>query len=237
MKKAALLFLLCITLGAVCASAGIIGTTNPNQFNDVVDWCVQFNNCANTPFIEPSPSPFTSAGNVTGLVGNVGTQQPFEVRQQGVSWNGNFPANMGILYNGVQSLNNTPADMAALFNVGVYGAGAYIQPPNFGAFTATITLFDANYQPLGSFSAQGDSNNNQGTALFIGAYDSSADVFAAQFSVKDINGIDDFAIGTLKLNTNGVVPEPGTLLLIAPSALGLAGVVRRRMNRKSQEVQ
>ena len=232
MKKAALLFLLCIGLGATYASASIIGSTNANQFGDLVDWCAA--PIALTPFVEPSPSAFTSAGNVSGFVGNVGTQQPFEVRQQGVSWNGNFPSNMGVVYNGVSTLNNTPSDIAATFGVGVFGAGAYIQAHSFGAFTATVTLFDINDQVLGSFSAQGDSESS-GTALFIGAYDTSADVYAIQFSVKDINGQDDFAIGTMGLNTTGV-PEPGTLMLLGPSALGLFGVVRRRMNRKSQEV-
>ena len=236
MKKAALLFLLCCALGATYASASIIGTTDPNLFQDQVDWCVQFNNCNNTPFVEPSPSAFTSGGGITGFVGNVGTQQPFEVRQQGVSWGGNFPANMGVLYNGVSTLGNDPSDIAATFDVGVYGAGAYIQANAGGAFTATVTLFDANFQPLGSFSANGVSDGNVGTALFIGAYDTSADVYAIQFNVKDINGADNFAIGTLGLQTSAV-PEPGTLMLLAPSALGLAGVIRRRMNRKSQEVQ
>ena len=235
MKRASLLVLLCIALGASYASAAIIGSTDPNAFNDYVDWCAQFNNCQNTPFSEPSPSAFASQGAVTGLVGLVGTQQPFEVRQQGVSWNGNFPSNMGVLYNGVGTLNNTPTDMAATFDQGVYGAGAWIQAKNFGAFTATVTLFDSNYQPLGSYSAQGDAENN-GMALFIGAYDSNPDVYAIQFNVKDINNVDDFAIGTLRLNTNGV-PEPGTLMLLGPSALCLLGVVRRRMNRKSPEVQ
>jgi hypothetical protein len=235
MKRATLVVLLCVAFGATYASASITGSTDPNAFNDYVDWCVQFNNCANTPFLEPSPSSFTSNGGVTGQVGLVGTQQPFEVRQEGVSWVGNFPANMGIVYNAVSTQNNTPADIAATFGVGTYGAGAYIQAEHYGAFTATVTLFDSSFQSLGSYTATGDSEST-GTALFIGAYDTTADVYAAQFSVKDINGQDDFAIGELKLNTNGV-PEPGTLMLLGPSALGLFGVVRRRMNRKSQEVQ
>jgi len=234
-KRATLLFLLCIALGVTYASASIIGSTDANQFQDPVDWCVQYNNCAGSPFLEPSPSAFTSAGNIAGLVGLVGTQQPFEVRQQGVSWVGNFPGSMGVVYNAVSTQNNTPADIAATFGVGVYGAGAYIQAEHFGAFTATVTLFDVNYQSLGSFTATGDSETT-GTALFIGAYDSNPDVYAIQFSVKDINGQDDFAIGQLGLATSAV-PEPGTLLLLGPSTLGLVGVIRRRINRKSQEVQ
>ena len=141
MKRISLILLLCMTLGASFAWASIIGSTNSNDFNDPVDWCVQYNNCQNTPFLEPSPSAFSSLGGVSGLVGIVGTQQPFEVRQQGVSWNGNFPANMGVVYNAVSTQNNTPADIAATFNSGVFGAGAYIQAEHYGAFTATVTLF------------------------------------------------------------------------------------------------
>lgn len=127
-KKATLLFLLCIALGATYASASIVGTTDSSLFQDHVDWCLQFNNCANTPFVEPSPSAFTSAGGISGFVGNVGTQQPFEVRQQGVSWTGNFPANMGVVYNGVSTINNDPADIAATFGVGVFGAEPTFRP-------------------------------------------------------------------------------------------------------------
>jgi hypothetical protein len=236
MKRATLVLLLCVALGATYASASITGTTDPNAFNDYVDWCVQFNNCASTPFFEPSPSSFTSNGGVTGFIGLVGTQEPFEVRQQGVSWSGNFAANMGVVYNAVSTQNNTPADIAATFGVGVYGAGAYIQAEQYGAFTATVTLFDVNYQPLGSFTTQGMSDQNTGTALFIGAYDTTPDVYAIQFNVQDINGQDDFAIGQMLLNTTGI-PEPSTLMMLGPSALGVLGVIRRRMNRKSQEVQ
>lgn len=211
MKRATLVLLLGLVLGATYASAAITGTTNPNLFNDYVDWCVQFNNCANTPFLEPSPSSFTSNGGVSGIVGLVGTQQPFEVRQQGVTWNGNFNANMGVLYNGVETQGNTPTDIAANFGVGVYGAGAYIQADQAGAFTATVTLYNASFQSLGTYSATGNSNSQQGTALFIGAYDTSADVYAIDFNVQDINGKDDFAIGEMLLATNPV-PEPGALL-------------------------
>lgn len=235
MKKAALLLLLCLTLGGTYALASVTGTTDPNKFNDYVDWCVQFNNCANTPFFEPSPSSFISNGGIGGVVGLVGTQQPFEVRQQEVTWNGNFNPAMGIVYNAVSTQSNDPADVAATWGVGVYGAGAWIQAGIQGAFTATVTLFDTNYQPLGSFTAQGVSDNQQGTALFIGAYDTNPDVYAVQFNVKDSGGVDDFAIGEMLLGTTSV-PEPGTLMLLGSSALGVLGILRRRINRKSQEV-
>ena len=235
MKRSTLLFLLCLAL-SLCASASVTGSTDPSQFQDPVDWCTNYG-CANVPFSLPSPSPWVSNGGVTGLVGNVGTLQPFSVHQQGTDWSGNFPNGMGVVYNGVVDLGNTPTDIAATFDVGVFGAGAYIQAEHFGVFTATVTLFDINFQPLGSFSAQGDSENGGPTALFIGAFDTTPDVYAIQFNVVDINGQDDFGIGTLKLQTGQVTtPEPGTLMLLGPSALGLFGVLRRRVSRKSQEV-
>lgn len=225
--------MLCLAL-SLCASASVTGTTDPTLFQDSVDWCANYG-CSNTPFTIPSPSPWTSSGGITGLVGNVGTLEPSYVYQQGTSWAGNFASGMGVIYNGV-SQGNTEADIAATFGVGVYGAGAYIQADAFGPFTATVTLFDINFQSLGSFSTAGTSDSNPGTALFIGAYITTADVYAAEFSVVDVNGENTVAIGTLKLmtNPNVGVPEPGTLLLLGPSALGLFGAIRRRMNRKSE---
>lgn len=174
----------------------------------------------------------------TGLVGN-GSTQNIEIRQQGPTWNGNFANGMGIVYNGVADGNN-PGTINILFDQAVFGVGAYIQQNTFGAFTGTITLLDNNLQILGSFSANGTSDTNVGTALFLGAFDSTADVWGAIFSTTGI-GDNDFAIGQMRLMTSQgppppPIPEPSTLLLVGPSLLGLAGVARRRFARNSQEV-
>ena len=105
---------------------------------------------------------------------------------------------------------------------------AYIQANYFGAFTASLELFDVNYQSLGIYTTTGTADTNVGTALFIGAFDLSGmpDVYAAQFTAYGIGPAEpDFSIGSLGLAT---VPEPSSLLLLGTSVLGLAGYVRRR---------
>jgi hypothetical protein len=154
--------------------------------------------------------------------------QDFYNFQQGNGWNGNFPAGMGVIYNGYV-FGTQQLDIVVSFASGIAGVGAYIQADKFGPFSATITLLDQNNNSLGSFTANGVSNGNVGTALFIGASDSTGGVYAAQFNVVDVNGINDFAIGTV--NFDSTIPEPSSLLLFGSSALGVAGVIRRRFKK------
>jgi len=221
MKKLALL-LFCLVLTAGSGWAGVTGTTNPALFNDSVYWC-QFG-CGGGQFA--SPQPFVSSQGNTGSVGLVGTLQGFYNLKQGSSWSGNYATGMGLIYNGA-AFGNTPTQIAATLDQSATGVGAYIQANFYGPFTASIELFDSSYQSLGIYATTGASNGNAGTALFIGAF-GSAPVWAAQFDVVDQYGVHDFSIGSLGLSTTSPVPEPGTMLLVGSSALGLAGVLRRR---------
>jgi hypothetical protein len=223
-KRTILLTLLCLTIGLGTAWAvPIQGTTNPNAFTqDSINWC-QFT-CFGAGFVPPQP--WVSNGGATGTVdlhNDMG--QNFYNFQQGTSWNGNFPVGMGLIYNGFV-FGAQPLDIVTTFSSGVSGIGAYIQATTFGPFSATITLLDQNNNPLGSFTANGVSNAVVGTALFIGASNSTGGVYSAQFDVTDVNGNVDFAIGTV--NFNSTIPEPSSLLLLGSSALGVACVIRRR---------
>ena len=226
MRRAVLSCALCLSLG-LCTAWASIGSTNPNDFNNPVDWCTNFG-CGGQQLGTPQAWAASIPPN-TGMIGLVSSQN-MQNLQQGVSWNGNFAAGMGLIYNGVLTLGNNPGGILVSFDQPVFGAGAYIQDDPFGAFTGIITLYDSSFNFLGTFSAPGNSDTNVGTALFIGAYDSTADVSYALFDTND----DIFAIGTMRLATVPVtvVPEPSTMLLVAPSMLGLAGIVRRRLTRK-----
>ena len=214
MKKLALLIVLCSVLGlnTVWASTG---TTDPTIFQDTIDWCTNYG-CLSQQL--GTPQTWLSNGGATGMVGLVSSQN-MQNLVQGTSWNGNFANGMGLIYNGVITLGNTPGGILLALDNPAYGVGAYIQDDPYGAFTATISLYDSSFNLLGTYSAPGSSDTNVGTALFIGAYDSSADVSYALFDTND----DIFAIGSAKLMTQQYtpVPEPGTLALLVPSALGI----------------
>lgn len=226
MQKRILTAVLCLFLPATIASAGIMGSNNPNDFPDLVDWCQLGCDSA----AHSTPEAWISAGGATGMVGLVDTQQQFFNLQQGSSWSGDFDNGIGLIYNGA-NFGNTPTDIAATFDQGVDGAGAFIQANYFGAFTATVTLFDINYQPLGTFTANGNSTSSPGNALFIGALYSSPDVWAIQFDAIGIGPAEpDFAIGTMGLATSAAasVPEPGSVVTLASALLGLAAFTYRR---------
>ena len=67
--------------------------------------------------------------------------------------------------------------------------------------------------------------NNGGTA-FVGFTDTAANISSVTVNaLNDIIGVDDvrYSFGT-------ATPEPGTLMLFGSGILGLAGVIRRKIN-------
>ena len=225
---------LCLLVASGSAFAAIAGTTSPGDFQDTVDWCVNYG-CANDYTVYPSPQSFTSTAGATGMVGLEGTGQGFYNLQQDSTWLGNFPSGMGLIYNG-SLFGNVPTGIAVTFDSGNYGAGAYIQSYFYGPFTATVELFDSSSQPIGSYTTTGTAGYAPGTALFIGMLDSNPDVYVAEFWAWGIGGDyePDFGIGTAGIRntpyTPPGVPEPVTFLLLGPALIGM-GMLKRRLSR------
>jgi len=74
---------------------------------------------------------------------------------------------------------------------------------------------------LGNSTSAGD-----GSAIFISFTSASRNVSFLDFNVVDQYGGDSLAIGTVTFYDT---PEPSSLLLLGSGALGLAGVIRRKL--------
>lgn len=224
MKKLALL-VVCLVLGLGGAWASV-GSTNPADFpNDLVNWCQFGCNFG----VYTTPQAWTSVGLNTGLVGNTNAQN-WQNLQQGNGWAGDYAPGMGLVYNGVRTIGTSPTTIGIYLDQPVVGIGAFIQPDWYGVFTGSITLLDSNLSPFFTFSAAGNSTAVPNTALFIGAYDATADIWGAIFDTTGSGGDHILSIGEARMGAP--IPEPTTLLMLGTSVLGLGGVLRRRLARR-----
>ena len=254
LKRQLLFLALCAVFLAGNSWAGVIGPLGPAFFNDTVDWC-QFGCVQSSPLstVVPlaSPQTWVSTGGNTGAIALALGGNAF-FTQQGGFWGGNFNSEMGLIYNNA-CCGGTSDNFLVAFDQAEYGVGAYIQADSPGAFTGTVSLYDASQVLLGSIGLSGVSDTSPGGAIFVGAT-STDPVWFAQFTVSGTTGLagpePDFAIGTMSLNatapcsgggddkgddngdgscgaTEDSVPEPSSLLLMSPTLLGLVFLRRR----------
>ena len=140
----------------------------------------------------PEGTAFTTNLGITGTVSfHNGT--PGEVLEQGVDWIGNFNANQSVLWadNGTGGIG----PVTLFFNTAEQSFSEAIQPDFFGAFDVNMLVFNGATE-LASFDEFGDLNLSPGTAIFLGATDTSADITSVTYTVTSCTeDCQNFALG------------------------------------------
>jgi hypothetical protein len=205
------------------APVGITSSSALGTPIDTFDWSQLPNS---TPL--SSPQNVTSGGGASGSASSAGNAFEVLTESSSTGWTGNFAPGTAVLWDA-----QVGPDITFSLANPVTGIGAQIDPDNSGDFTAQITAFAKNGTILGSFSENGIGNsNNDGSAIFIGLLDSSADIAKIKFILTAASGgfPNDFAIGTI--DTSGpasAAPLPSSVFLFASALLGLGFFARRRI--------
>jgi PEP-CTERM motif len=189
--------------------------------NDAVDWATLGG--AFTTVASPFPS---STRGLQVAVSQPGGG-PFERRDEGIGWTGNFSLGDRLLWNGNQS-----GEITLVFAAPVFGAGAQVQRSSHGAFSATVQAFDGDGQVLGSFTRSGlASDALDGSAVFMGLLNDVPNIKRFTFAVSGGLAVNQLDLSTGTASTPpAATPEPGTLALVA---IGLAGAAVARRWRRS----
>lgn len=163
-----------------------------------------------------------AASGLQRLTGNPGT--------------GNFGVNQPIF-----STNQTAGPLELVFSSDISSLGTQFQTSNPGAFTATIQAFDIGNNLIGTVSRNGVSDNNTGTAIFLGFTRTGSDAAIRRVLFSTTNDVPipnvaftgGFGVNPISFSANAAaVPEPGTMSLMA---LGLASLFAARRKKKTED--
>ena len=223
---------LLFTASQAQAAAIQVGSAGALGANDFFDWGqVRVLDGGGNAVAQPSPENVTSNLARTGSISDGGQ---FTGLVEGTDWFGNFTVGNNVLYTG--DPNNPFAGASSFtmnFNTAVAGLGLQITSNFYGAFTASLEVFNGATS-LGVFNVGGVMDGNEdGTAPFLGALSDAVNINRAVFTLTSNTGA---GLGVNRLLTTDtptgrqdVVPEPATLGLVGMGVL--AAIRRRRQNR------
>lgn len=222
--------LLLLTATHATASTIQVGSAGALGANDFYNWSqVRVLDGGGNAAAQSSPRSVTSNLSRTASISDGGA---FTGLIEGTDWFGNFVVGQNVLYSG--DTNNPFAGASAItvtFNTSVAGLGLQISSNFYGAFTASLQVFNGATS-LGLFNVSGvmDGSEN-GNAPFLGALSDSSNITRAVFTLTSNTGA-GFGVNRLLTTDTGAapaVPEPATLSLVAIGALGAFAARRRRV--------
>lgn len=184
--------------------------------NDLIDW-------ASLGPDNSYVSPFTSSTTVNGrdyIVSQGGVS--FYRLEQGTTWMGNFAPGAPVLW------NSFSGEVRIVFLSDVYGLGAQIQAKYARNFVARITAYDNLFNPLGSYTRQGNSTDlGDNSAIYIGLLSTQRNIRRVVLSLDSASAYPEaFAIGNVDVAS---APEPATISLLGVAlAVGGLSLARRK---------
>jgi PEP-CTERM motif-containing protein len=227
-------------VGSVTATAAdVVEITSASSLgaNDSIGW-LQLGPAGRTV---AEPVPVTSSGGLAATLElqkpltDLAQFQPLARVEQGSGWAGDFTP-------GAHLIQAPVLYTTLLFEEPVSGVGAQIQSAS-PSFTASMEVWDsypsANrfaFSRIGLFGVSGTNTGTQdGSAPFLGAASSTADIWAVRFTTSQGSGTSGYALDTLYLTTDpkaiDPAPEPSALLLIGAGAVGLGYYGRKGARR------
>lgn len=216
MKRVALLAA-SLLLGTSLAAQTFVGTRAGLGANGLLDW----GTLGAVNSLVANPTAGIAIGGLSTVTATLSKQSagPFERRNQGLGWGGNFDNGDRLIWT-----KDGSGFLRIEFSSAVQAVGANINVNNFGSFRGVLRIFDGatllqSFVRDGSVTFAGD-----GSALFLGA--TAASITAVEFG---IGTAETFAINQLSvLAPETVVPEPSTYVLMATGLAFVGGIARRR---------